>query len=121
MLLELDDKDRARDALGDYVSAHPDDVGVIRRAVEIEGLAGRWDGAVGFCERLVEASQGAEKVDAALLLTDACAKAGYPHDAARTVLEQVLAENPQEVRIREHLREHLRAARRQPRARRACT
>src|SRR6185437_14931211 len=103
VLLDLGEQDRARDVIGAYVDGHPGDVVMILRAAEIEGYSGHWDGAVQLCERLVEASRGPDKAEAALLLTGACAQAGYPLDA-RTVLEQVLAENPQDLRIRDHLR-----------------
>jgi thioredoxin-like negative regulator of GroEL len=39
-----------------------------------------------------------------LLLVGACARAGYPADAARHVLEQVFLDHPQDARLREHLR-----------------
>ncbi len=104
VLLDLGDDDRARAALGAYVREHPDNVVVLLRAAEIEAYAGRWDSAVEICERLVEATRGPDKVRAALLLAGACAQAGYPLDA-RTVLEQVLAESPQDA---PHPRPHLR-------------
>ncbi|MFT3772152.1 MAG: tetratricopeptide repeat protein [Minicystis sp.] len=103
LLLDLRDEDRARAVIGDYIGRAPHDVVVLRKAAEIEGYGGRWDSAVELCERLVGLAQGAEKVDAALLLAGACAQAGYPHDA-RPVLETVFAESPSDARIREHLR-----------------
>jgi tetratricopeptide (TPR) repeat protein len=103
LLLDLGEGDRARDALGEWITATPNDTLVLTRATELEGFSGRWDSAVQLCERLVELSRGPDKVSAALLLAGACARAGYPLDA-RTVLEQVLAETPQDARIRDHLR-----------------
>ncbi len=103
ILLDLGDVDRARSALGEWMDRTPGDARVLTRAIEIEGYSGQWDSAVGLCERLVEMLYGAEKVEAALLLTGACTQAGYPLDA-RPVLELVLAESPGDTRIRDHLR-----------------
>ncbi len=103
ILVDLGDVDRARDALGQWIERTPGDSVVLVRAMAIEAYSGRWDSAVGLCERLVEIEQGPEKVEAALLLAGACARAGYPLDA-RPVLEAVLAESPGDARIRDHLR-----------------
>ncbi|APR77772.1 Exonuclease SbcC [Minicystis rosea] len=103
LLLDLGDQERARLVIGDYLARVPHDVVVLRRAAEIEGGAGRWDAAVELCERLVGLAQGADKVEAALRLADACTQAGYPHDA-RPVLEAVFAESPGDARVRDHLR-----------------
>lgn len=104
ILVDLREDDRARDAIGDYLTHAPQDTVVLQEAAFFEALSGRWDGAVELCDRLVNAAQGLARVDAALLLAGACAQAGYPHDA-RPVLEAVFAENPGEPRIREPLRQ----------------
>ena len=103
LLLDLGEADRARAVLGEQISAFPDDLVVLRRAAEIEGFSGRWDSAVELCERIVGLSQGAAKIEAALLLAGACTQGGYAH-AARPVLETVLAETPSDARVRDHLR-----------------
>jgi tetratricopeptide (TPR) repeat protein len=103
LLVDLRDDERVRALLGDYIARAPHDDRVLRKAAEIEALSGRWDSAVELCERLVGLSQGPAKVEAALLLSGACAQAGYPNDA-RPLLEAVFAESPADARIREHLR-----------------
>jgi tetratricopeptide (TPR) repeat protein len=77
---------------------------VLVKALEIEAYSGRWESAVTLCERLVELTRGPEKVQAALLLVGASAQAGYPLDAPRSHLEQVLAASPEDARIRGALR-----------------
>jgi predicted Zn-dependent protease len=104
VLADLGDSDRARSALDDWLARVPDDTVVLVKAIEIEGYGGRWESAVQLCERYVELTRGASRVQAALLLVGACAQAGYPPDAARPHLEQVLAESPQDARIRDQLR-----------------
>ena len=104
LLLDLGEVERVRAALGEWIPRSPNDAVVLTRATEIEAYAGRWDSAVELCERLVNLTRGPDRVSSALLLAGACAHAGYPLDAARTVLEQVLSETPQDARIREHLR-----------------
>ena len=104
LLLDLGEGERARDALGEWIKASPNDTLVLTRATELEAYSGRWESAVELCERLVELSRGPERVSAALLLAGACAQAGYPLDAARTVFEQIVSETPQDARIREQLR-----------------
>jgi tetratricopeptide (TPR) repeat protein len=102
--LELGDDQSARGALMEWIQRDPSDPVVIRRAVEIEGNAGRWESAVELCERLVDLLHGPEKIEAALLLVAACGNANYPLDAPRPLLELVLAENPTDARIRDQLR-----------------
>jgi predicted Zn-dependent protease len=103
LALDLGEPDRARAAIGDYIARAPNDTGVLLRAAEIEAYTGRWDSAVELCERVVGLSQGAAKIDSALLLAGACTQAGYAHDA-RPMLETVLAESPGDARIRDLLR-----------------
>jgi len=103
ILVDLGDIDRAHSALAEWIERTPGDSRVLLRTMEIEAYSGHWDSAVALCERLVEMSQGPDKVHAALLLAGACNQAGYPLDA-RPVLEQVLSESPGDTRIREHLR-----------------
>jgi tetratricopeptide (TPR) repeat protein len=103
LLVDVGEDMRARDALAAFLKAAPDDRVVLVKATEIEAYAGRWDGAVQLCEKLVELSPADEKVRAALLLAGACEHAGYPLDA-RPVLESVFAHNPQEAQIRDRLR-----------------
>jgi tetratricopeptide (TPR) repeat protein len=102
LLADLGDGERARDALTSFLEQAPGDVVGLSKAAEVEAYAGRWDGAVERCERLVELSRGPDRANAALLLAGACARAGYPLDA-RPVLEQAFAEAPDDPRIREHL------------------
>jgi predicted Zn-dependent protease len=104
LLVDVADDARARDALSAYLKEVPDDLVVLGKALELDAYTAKWDGAVQICERLVELSQGEEKVPAALLLAGACANAGYPNDA-RAVLESVFAQNPGQVEIRDRLRQ----------------
>src|SRR5262249_51749706 len=104
LVIDIGDVDRARAALGEWMSNTPEDTAVLTKAIEVEAFSGRWESAVEILERLVEVTRGPERVQAALLLVGACSHAGYPADSARAVLEQVYAESPQEIRIREHLR-----------------
>lgn len=103
LTLDLGEPDRARAGIGDYIARAPNDTGVLLRAAEIEAFTGRWDSAVELCERVVGLSDGAAKIEPALLLAGACAQAGYPHDA-RPTLETVLAASPGDARVRDLLR-----------------
>jgi tetratricopeptide (TPR) repeat protein len=103
LLLDLGEEEGARAALGEWIVRSPNDIVVLTKAAEIEGYGGRWDSAVELCERLVELSQGRDKIAAAMLLAGACAQAGYPNDA-RPLLEAVHREVPEDAAIRDHLR-----------------
>jgi tetratricopeptide (TPR) repeat protein len=101
--VDAGDDARARDALTSYLQEVPTDLVVLRKATELDAYTGHWDGAVQYCEKLVELTQGHEKVQAAVLLAGACTQAGYPHDA-RPVLESVFAQNPADPELRDRLR-----------------
>lgn len=103
VLLEIGDDDRARAVLASSIARAPSDTLVLSRAAALAGYSGRWDSAVELCERLVELERGPARVDAALLLSGACAHAGYPLDA-RPLLEMVFVEGPPDARIRDQLR-----------------
>jgi lipopolysaccharide biosynthesis regulator YciM len=103
LLVDMGRVEAARDLLGDWLVNRPSDLGVLRQTAFLDGLTGRWDQAVELCNRLVDFEAGAARVDAALLLATACARAGYPAEA-RGMLETVLRENPADARLREILR-----------------
>lgn len=103
VLLTLGRAEQARDLLGDWFAQEPGDVGVLRMAAFMDGLAGRWDQAVELCDRVVGLEEGAARVEAALLVADACVQAGYPAEA-RPVLEAVFRDNPGDAALRENLR-----------------
>jgi tetratricopeptide (TPR) repeat protein len=102
LAIDLNDPDRARDALAASIDHTPADPVLVAKAAELEAFAGHWDAAVQLCERLVELTAGADRIRAALLLAGACDRAGYPNDA-RGVLEQVFAEDRRHAEVRDHL------------------
>jgi len=101
--LDMSRFDDARNLLGEWLTQEPGDIEVLRKCAYMDALAGRWDQAVELCDRVVGLEEGPARIEAALLVSDACTRAGYPAEA-RTVLETVLRDNPADARIRELLR-----------------
>ncbi|MCA9663443.1 MAG: tetratricopeptide repeat protein, partial [Myxococcales bacterium] len=95
--------DQARQTLAQWVERSPRDVEALRRLLEIDTAAERWEAVIESCTRLIGAESGEAQVLAAVTLVEACEKAERPGDA-REGLEKVYADNPDNEEIRAHLK-----------------
>jgi tetratricopeptide (TPR) repeat protein len=93
VLLAAKDEEGARDALVGWIAADPTDREALRALRGMDEAAGRWGEVAESCQRLVALSRGAERIDAAVRLAEACVRAGDPA-AARAGLEQAWAADP---------------------------
>jgi tetratricopeptide (TPR) repeat protein len=93
VLVAAKDEDGARDALVGWIAADPTDREALRALRGMDEVAGRWSEVAESCQRLVALSRGAERIDAAVRLAEACVRAGDPA-AARAGLEQAWAADP---------------------------
>jgi len=103
ILLHLGEDRRARDVLGDWTQRSPDDLRALRALLEMEVAAERWDVVARVAARLVPLETGPAKIDAVLQLADACERTGHL-DEAKDGLEAAMAAQPNDERIRGHLR-----------------
>jgi golgin subfamily B member 1 len=93
-LLDKDgDEDSARQVLADWCYRHPEDAESLRRLVERDQAAERWEAVVESSYRLVEVETGEAQVAAARLLVSACERVGPPGPAIAG-LEVALQQQP---------------------------
>ncbi|MBI5514807.1 MAG: tetratricopeptide repeat protein [Deltaproteobacteria bacterium] len=104
VLPDAGNADMAHALLTEWIGRSPEDRDALERLAALDVSAGRWDQAAKVLHRLVAASEGDARVEAALRLADACDKAGRPADA-REGLERAYAG----ARAHEGLRGKLRA------------
>jgi tetratricopeptide (TPR) repeat protein len=103
-VLELSgDVERARARLAELTKLAPRDADALKRLADLEARAGRWEAAAATYARLANFVNGEPLVETALLLADACERAGRIEDA-RAGLERALHEAPGDVNVRERLR-----------------
>jgi tetratricopeptide (TPR) repeat protein len=101
---EIGNAAAARDVLTDWVQRDPNDVDALRGLRARDEAAENWDAVARTCERLIEIEQGASRAEAALVLAEACARAGRP-EAARAGLERVHKQDPHDAQVRDCLRQ----------------
>lgn len=92
--------DGARARLGELIRETPGNVEALRRLAVLETTAEEWSAAADAYNQLVAVEQGADLVDAALRLADACQRAGRFNDA-RAGLEHALTVAPDNELVRE--------------------
>jgi tetratricopeptide (TPR) repeat protein len=103
-VLELSgDVEGARARLAELTKLAPRDTDALKRLADLEARAGRWDAAGATYARLAAIETGEALVETALLLADACERAGRI-DEARAGLERAQKEAPEDVNVRERLR-----------------
>lgn len=99
----LDDSAASIDVLASWIRDHEDDLEMTGLLGERATEAGDHSAALFGYQKLVEASEGADKVEAVLALALSAERAGEPMEA-RTALEDVFAEDPSNDAILERLR-----------------
>lgn len=104
VLRDMGETDRARNVLSRWIGREPEDVEAIRKQLEMDRDAERWDDAIDACARLVAIEAGPALVDAVLQLADACAAGGRAADAKES-LEHVFRSEPGDARLRARMRE----------------
>ena len=103
VLIQIGEKERARNVAARWVADAPDDVAAIRILLEMDREGERWDDVAEGCLRLVELEAGTARADAALLLTEACERLGHPEEA-RASLERAYQDDPNHDLVRGKLR-----------------
>jgi tetratricopeptide (TPR) repeat protein len=103
LLSKEGDAERSRDLLASWVARNPQDGAALRSLLALDTAAERWREVAETCNRLIEVEEGDARVDVALRLADACAKAGAPI-AARNGLERVFQQQPGNAQLRAELR-----------------
>lgn len=106
---ELDDAYEALETLAGWLREHPTDVEVARRLGTLSEAMEDWGTASFAYARLLDASEGEERRDAALRFADAAERAGTAM-VARSALESVQRENPGDETLRVRLRQMYEAA-----------
>lgn len=109
LLPELDDAYEALETLAGWLREHPMDVEVARRLGSLSEAMEDWGTASFAYARLLDASEGAERREAALRFADAAERAGTAM-VARSALESVQRENPGDETLRLRLRQMYEAA-----------
>ncbi|MBM4363514.1 MAG: tetratricopeptide repeat protein, partial [Deltaproteobacteria bacterium] len=109
LLPRVGDQRRGLELLVGWVKRNPGDAGAVRGLGQFAANAEKWSAAARAFARLVEITTGAEQVDAAVRLAEACEKGGVPMDA-RASLEAVYAANPGDDLLRGRLRRMYEAA-----------
>ena len=97
------DSARACAALESWVEHEPTDKDSLRTLASLHADAARWDAVVSVYQRLANASEGSEKLDATLRLAEACERAERLGDA-RGSLEEIFREQPENEPARAWLR-----------------
>ncbi|HEY0707064.1 MAG TPA: tetratricopeptide repeat protein, partial [Polyangia bacterium] len=87
------DEKAARAALADWCYRHPEDAESLRRLVERDRTAQRWDAVAEGAYRLVEVEKGEAQIAAAELLVEACEHVG-PSGPAVAGIEFALQQQP---------------------------
>jgi predicted Zn-dependent protease len=96
------DADSARAILGVLLGEDPRDREALRTLAGLESALDQWDAASAALRRLVGLEEGAAAIEIALLLADACERAGRSGDA-RGALERARAAAPGDATVRERL------------------
>jgi tetratricopeptide (TPR) repeat protein len=94
----------ARETLSGWVEQAPEDAEALRALRLRDEAAGRWDDVIRSCERLLDVETQERRIETAIALADACAKAGRP-EAAREGLERAYQGDRSNARLRARLRE----------------
>ncbi len=97
------DSARACAALEAWVEREPGDKDSLRTLATLHADAGRWDSVVLAFQRLAEATEGEEKLEAVLRLAEACERAERLGDA-RSGLEAIFRDQPENEPVRAWLR-----------------
>lgn len=109
LLPKVGDQRRGLEILVGWVKKNPGDADAVRGLGQFAAQAEKWGAAAKAYQRLVEITDGADQIDAAVRLAEACERAGSPLDA-RPVLEQVYAKAPGDEMVRLRLRRMYEAA-----------
>lgn len=104
LLPEMGDTYSALETLAGWLREHPTDVECARRLGALSEAAEDWGTASFAFARLLDASQGEERRNAALSFADAAERAGTAM-VARSALEAVQRENPGDETLRQRLRQ----------------
>jgi tetratricopeptide (TPR) repeat protein len=104
LLPEVGDTYSALETLAGWLREHPTDVECARRLGALSEAAEDWGTASFAYARLLDASQGEERRNAALRFADAAERAGTAM-VARSALESVQRENPGDETLRQRLRQ----------------
>ncbi|MFO0557018.1 MAG: tetratricopeptide repeat protein [Polyangiales bacterium] len=97
------DSARACTALEAWVEREPSDKDSLRTLATLHADAGRWDAVVLVFQKLADATEGEEKLDAVLRLAEACERAERLGDA-RAGLEAIFRDQPENEPVRAWLR-----------------
>lgn len=109
LLPKVGDQRKGLEILVGWVKKNPGDADAVRGLGQFAASAEKWSAAAKAYQRLVEITDGADQVDAAVRLAEACERAGSPLDA-RPALEQVYAKSPGDEMVRLRLRRMYEAA-----------
>ena len=102
MLPHSGDVDQARTILGALLESDARDREALRTLAGLETGLEQWDAASAALRRLVGLEEGAQAVEVALSLADACERAGRPGDA-RAAVERARAGAPNDPVVRQRL------------------
>ncbi len=103
VLRRLGSEEEAQEEIAAWVGSNPADKEAINILLQADLSKQRWDDAAESYTRLLKLEEGDARIDAALGLADAYAKAGKP-ESARRPLEDLYKQEPSTPRLRLRLR-----------------
>jgi tetratricopeptide (TPR) repeat protein len=102
VLLENEERQRARETLGQWLDRSPQDRDALYQLLQLGEEEEQWQAVAETCERLVALEEGEEQVQMVIRLAEACDRTGVPENA-RSGLEHVYQAQPTVVEVRDRL------------------
>jgi len=81
VLILLNEKERARALIVQWVEHHPTDTAALWAVAQIDESVEQWERAAGAYQRLAQIEEGPAQAEAAIRLLQTCVRAGYPAEA----------------------------------------